>query len=165
MFAIRLLPIRWSARGHYRAPLRVASAGTRERRLVPEYDGWDAEIEASFIKRMGRARTSYDVRTGIAESALDLIGNTPMVRLSRLAKALGLTEAGVELLGKCEFFNAGGSVKDRVGLRMVQEAERDGTLSAGDTLIEPTSGNTGIGLCLAAAVKGYVVEFGLADAR
>lgn len=59
------------------------------------------------------------------------------------------------LVAKCEYFNAGGSVKDRIGLRMVEEAERDGTLKPGDTVIEPTSGNTGIGLALACAVKGY----------
>ncbi|XP_016403484.1 cystathionine beta-synthase-like, partial [Sinocyclocheilus rhinocerous] len=56
---------------------------------------------------------------------------------------------------KCEFFNSGGSVKDRISLRMVEDAERDGILKPGDTIIEPTSGNTGIGLALAAAVKGY----------
>jgi cystathionine beta-synthase len=59
------------------------------------------------------------------------------------------------LVAKCEYFNAGGSVKDRIGYRMVEEAERDGTLKPGDTVIEPTSGNTGIGLALACAVKNY----------
>jgi cystathionine beta-synthase len=59
------------------------------------------------------------------------------------------------LVAKCEYFNAGGSVKDRIGFRMIEEAERDGTLKPGDTVIEPTSGNTGIGLALACAVKNY----------
>ena len=58
-------------------------------------------------------------------------------------------------MAKCEFFNAGGSVKDRIALRMVEDAEKCGQLKSGDTIIEPTSGNTGIGLALAAAVKGY----------
>jgi cystathionine beta-synthase len=72
--------------------------------------------------------------------------------MDKIAKSEGLQ---CELLAKCEFFNAGGSVKDRIGLRMVEEAERDGRLKPGCTIIEPTSGNTGIGLALAAAVKGY----------
>ena len=59
------------------------------------------------------------------------------------------------LVAKCEYFNAGGSVKDRIALRMVEDAEKNGQLQPGDTIIEPTSGNTGIGLALAAAVKGY----------
>ncbi|XP_029416633.1 cystathionine beta-synthase isoform X2 [Nannospalax galili] len=80
------------------------------------------------------------------------IGNTPMVRINKIGKNAGLK---CELLAKCEFFNAGGSVKDRISLRMIEDAERAGTLKPGDTIIEPTSGNTGIGLALAAAVKGY----------
>ncbi|KAF9580767.1 hypothetical protein BGW38_002452 [Lunasporangiospora selenospora] len=88
----------------------------------------------------------------ILDTILDHIGNTPLVRLNKIAKADGLQ---CELLAKCEFFNAGGSVKDRIGKRMVEEAEKDGRLKPGCTIIEPTSGNTGIGLALAAAVKGY----------
>ena len=86
----------------------------------------------------------------IHDSVIDLVGGTPMVRLSRIGRGLP-----VELLGKCEFLNPGGSLKDRIGVRMVLEAERSGRIKPGDTLIEPTSGNTGIGLALAAAVKGY----------
>ena len=86
----------------------------------------------------------------ICEDVLEAIGNTPMVRMQQVGQ-----ETGCEFLGKCEFLNAGGSVKDRIGKRMVEEAERSGRIKPGDTLIEPTSGNTGIGMALAAAVKGY----------
>jgi cystathionine beta-synthase len=86
----------------------------------------------------------------ILDSILDAIGSTPMIRLNKIGK-----KTGCELLAKCEFLNAGGSVKDRIGRRMVEEAERSGRIKPGDTLIEPTSGNTGIGMALAAAVKGY----------
>ena len=81
---------------------------------------------------------------------LDLIGNTPVVRLQKLGAELGCT-----LLAKLEFMTPGGSNKDRIGLRMVEAAERDGKLARGGTIVEPTSGNTGVGLALAAAVKGY----------
>ncbi|KAM9253011.1 cystathionine beta-synthase-like [Dugong dugon] len=88
----------------------------------------------------------------ILPDILKEIGNTPMVRINKIGKNFGLK---CELLAKCEFFNPGGSVKDRISLRMIEDAERAGTLKLGDTIIEPTSGNTGIGLALAAAVKGY----------
>lgn len=88
----------------------------------------------------------------ILPTILEKIGHTPLVRINKIGKLHGLK---CELLAKCEFFNAGGSVKDRISLRMVEDAERDGLLKPGDTIIEPTSGNTGIGLALAAAVKGY----------
>lgn len=88
----------------------------------------------------------------ICDSILDAIGNTPLVRLTRISKIYGIE---CELLGKCEFLNPGGSVKDRIGHRMIEDAERTGQIQPGDTLIEPTSGNTGIGLALSAAVKGY----------
>ncbi|KAG0410234.1 hypothetical protein HPB47_012676, partial [Ixodes persulcatus] len=80
------------------------------------------------------------------------VGDTPMVRINKINKEYGLE---CELLAKCEFFNPGGSIKDRIGLRMVQEAERDGILRSGSVIIEPTSGNTGIGLAMAAAIRGY----------
>lgn len=83
-------------------------------------------------------------------SILDAIGNTPMVQINHMGQSTGCT-----FLAKCEFMNAGGSVKDRIGKRMVLEAERSGRIRPGDTLIEPTSGNTGIGMALAAAVRGY----------
>src|SRR3954470_1904034 len=86
------------------------------------------------------------------DSILDATGMTPMVRLARIGKTLP-----GELLGKCEFMNPGGSVKDRIGVRMLLDAERSGRIKPGDTLIEPTSGNTGIGIAMAAAVRGYRV--------
>lgn len=89
---------------------------------------------------------------GICNNVLDCIGNTPLVRINKIGHSEGLT---CDLLAKCEFFNAGGSVKDRIALRMVEDAEKAGLLKPGDVIIEPTSGNTGIGLALAAAVKGY----------
>jgi cysteine synthase A len=81
---------------------------------------------------------------------LRLIGNTPLVRINRLRP-----KGGAELWGKLEGLNPGGSVKDRIALSMVEEAERSGALKPGGTIIEPTSGNTGIGLAMVAAVKGY----------
>jgi cysteine synthase A len=89
-------------------------------------------------------------RTGIAGSVLELIGNTPMVRLSRVTPP-----GGAELLGKMESLNPGGSVKDRIAVAMIEAAEDAGLLKPGDTIVEPTSGNTGIGLAMVAAVKGY----------
>ncbi|KAE8151492.1 tryptophan synthase beta subunit-like PLP-dependent enzyme [Aspergillus avenaceus] len=86
------------------------------------------------------------------DSITEHIGNTPLVRLNRLPRSLGI-EATV--YAKLEYFNAGGSVKDRIALRMIEEAERSGRIKPGDILIEPTSGNTGIGLALVGAVKGY----------
>ncbi|KAK8083702.1 cystathionine beta-synthase [Apiospora saccharicola] len=87
-----------------------------------------------------------------ALSATELIGNTPLVRLNKIPQSLGLE---CEVYAKVELFNAGGSVKDRIALRMIEEAERSGRIKPGDTLIEPTSGNTGIGLALVGAIKGY----------
>ena len=81
---------------------------------------------------------------------LDTVGNTPIVKLNKIGQNLNCN-----LYGKCEFLNPGGSIKDRIGKHMIEEAEKDGKIKPGDTLIEPTSGNTGIGMALAAAVKGY----------
>jgi len=84
------------------------------------------------------------------KNILDTIKNTPTVRLNSIGKDLDC-----ELYAKCEFLNAGGSLKDRIGVRMIAEAEKEGRIKPGDTIIEATSGNTGIGLALACAVKGY----------
>ncbi|MBR3085938.1 MAG: cysteine synthase A [Kiritimatiellae bacterium] len=87
--------------------------------------------------------------SGIRNNITELVGNTPLVRINKLNKG------GAEVVVKVEYFNPGGSVKDRIALAMIEAAERDGTLKPGGTLIEPTSGNTGVGLALVAAVKGY----------
>lgn len=88
----------------------------------------------------------------IAKQMTDLIGKTPLVALNKYSAFRGLK---TPLVAKVEFFNPGGSVKDRIALGMVEAAEKDGTLKPGATIIEPTSGNTGVGLALVAAVKGY----------
>jgi cystathionine beta-synthase len=98
-----------------------------------------------------------------AESILDLIGNTPLVRLTRVTSELGPVERQPMILAKLELLNPGGSVKDRIGLPMIEAAERDGLLKPGGTIIEPTSGNTGHGLAIAAALKGYRCIFVMAD--
>jgi cystathionine beta-synthase len=91
-------------------------------------------------------------------TVLELIGETPVVRLQQIGFELGCT-----LLAKLEYLNPGGSTKDRIGLRMIETAEREGRLRPGGTIVEPTSGNTGVGLALAAAVKGYKMIFVLPD--
>src|SRR3990167_2908844 len=83
---------------------------------------------------------------------LAAVGKTPIVRLNRIGKDLSC-----ELYGKCEFLNPGGSVKDRIAVKMIEEAEETGKIKPGDTLIEATSGNTGIGFAMACAVKGYKI--------
>ena len=90
----------------------------------------------------------------IYNTITELIGKTPLVQLNKFAAK---REAKANIIAKVEFFNPGGSVKDRVGLAMIEDAERKGILKAGGTIIEPTSGNTGVGLSLVGAVKGYHV--------
>ena len=86
----------------------------------------------------------------IHKNILTTIGNTPIIKLNKIGSNLAC-----QLYAKCEYFNPGGSIKDRIGWKMVEDAEKNGTIKPGDTLIEPTSGNTGQGIALAAAVKGY----------
>ena len=93
----------------------------------------------------------------VHDSLVELVGNTPLVRLRRVTRALGAGAPAV--LAKVEYFNPGGSVKDRIALRMVEAAERSGQLRPGGTIIEPTSGNTGVGLAIVAAEKGYRCVF------
>lgn len=97
------------------------------------------------------ARTEYP-------TVLELVGRTPIVRLERLSR-----DVPGELLAKLEYLNPGGSVKDRIGLAMIEEAEREGKLRPGGTIVEPTSGNTGVGLAIAAALRGYRCIFVMPD--
>ena len=97
----------------------------------------------------------------VKRSALDLIGKTPIIELGRYAKVAGIKN--VNLWGKLEYLNPAGSVKDRIALAMIEDAEKKGLLKPGATIIEPTSGNTGIGLAAVAAVKGYRALFTLPD--
>jgi cystathionine beta-synthase len=91
-------------------------------------------------------------------TVLELVGATPIVRLEKLSPP-----GGAEIVAKLEYLNPGGSVKDRIGLPMIEAAERDGRLKAGGTIVEPTSGNTGVGLAIAAAIKGYRCIFVMPD--
>jgi cysteine synthase A len=94
----------------------------------------------------------------VAHSALELVGHTPVVRLNRMPP-----KDGAEVWAKLENYNPGGSVKDRICLAMVEKAEQDGRVKPGDTIVEPTSGNTGIGLALVCAVKGYNLVLTMPD--
>ena len=91
---------------------------------------------------------------------LGLVGNTPMVKINRLAEQQGIK---AQIFAKMENLNPGFSVKDRIGISMIEAAEKDGTLKPGGTIVEATSGNTGIGLAMAAAVKGYKCVFVLTE--
>ena len=94
----------------------------------------------------------------VHENLLELIGDTPLVRLGHIAPP-----GGAQLLAKVEYLNPGGSVKDRIAVRMVETAERSGALQPGGTIVEPTSGNTGVGLAIVAALKGYRCVFVMPD--
>ena len=99
--------------------------------------------------------------SNIKKSVTELIGNTPLLELERYSKAAGVT--GAKILAKLEYLNPAGSVKDRVALAMIEDAEKKGVLKEGSTIIEPTSGNTGIGLAAIAAAKGYRAILTLPD--
>src|SRR5580698_9267255 len=91
----------------------------------------------------------------VHDSLVELVGNTPLLRLQRVTKQLGAPGPGPAVLAKVEYFNPGGSVKDRIALAMIEAAEAAGELRPGGTIVEPTSGNTGVGLAIVAAQKGY----------
>lgn len=99
-------------------------------------------------------REVRDYQKLIKDDITDCVGNTPMVRINNITKKDGIK---CEILAKCEFLNPGGSVKDRIGRRMLLDAFNSGRIKEGDVLIEPTSGNTGIGLSVAAAAKGMKI--------
>jgi len=117
-------------------------------RITYENNGSNLEFFAMATPESARAA----FRGQIYDSITDTVGATPLVRLSRFAKA---RDVEAEIIGKCEFFNPLASVKDRIGLSMVEAAEADGRLKPGATLVEPTSGNTGIALAFVCAAKGY----------
>ena len=98
------------------------------------------------------AISDEEAKAMLLDNILQAIGKTPSVKLHRVGK-----ELACDLYGKCEFLSPGGSIKDRIAVAMITSAERQGKIKPGDTLIEPTSGNTGIGIALAGAVKGYHV--------
>ena len=110
-----------------------------------------AEAAAARMSQHERHRRPY-------ESVLDTMGWTPLIRLNRVTRGIR-----TPVYGKAEFFNPGGSVKDRIGLPIIERAERDGTLKPGGTIVEGTSGNTGVGLAIAAALKGYHCIFTMPD--
>nr|XP_023017435.1 cystathionine beta-synthase-like [Leptinotarsa decemlineata] len=117
----------------------------------------DKKSACTWHKNANRQSTPHSTKdwkrtSKILPNALAAIGNTPMIKLNKIPQAEGLK---CEVYVKCEFLNPGGSVKDRIAFRVVEDAERQGLLKPGSTIIEPTSGNTGIGLAMAAAVKGY----------
>lgn len=103
----------------------------------------------AFSLSLGRHRRDYSARTMIYDNILGTIGRTPVVRIQRLAPA------GVTMYVKCEFFNPLGSVKDRLAIGIIEDAERRGELKPGQTVVEATSGNTGIALAMVCAAKGY----------
>ncbi|KAF4688798.1 hypothetical protein FOZ60_002387 [Perkinsus olseni] len=146
------------------SPLNTSSSSanstTQKPMVFPDYNGlqkctWKVGDGLDNCPHHVFGRTSKSSSAGsgrVVSSALELVGRTPMIKLERIMKEFDLP---CELWAKAEYFNPGGSVKDRIALRMIEAAEEEGRIRPGDTLIEPTSGNTGTGLCLAAAIKGY----------
>jgi cysteine synthase A len=109
---------------------------------------------------LAREESAIEFRGRVYDSIVDTIGATPLVRLRRLTDQEGI---GAEIFGKCEFFNPLASVKDRIAVSMIEAAERDGRLRPGTVVVEPTSGNTGIGLAFVCAAKGYRVILVMPD--
>ncbi len=116
------------------------------------------EQRRSETVNVNGATGGVDGMPGVRPSILETIGWTPIVKLNKVARGLPC-----HLLAKCEFFNPGGSVKDRIGISMIEDAEQTGRLKPGGTVVEGTSGNTGVGLAIAAAIKGYKTVFVMPD--
>ena len=129
-----------------------------EEELGTGHDEEHSGCEHGETHERGHRPYRYRQMAGDYPTVLDLVGSTPLVRLQRLTRDVQPT-----LLAKLEYLNPGGSVKDRIGLRMIEQAERDGKLQPGGTIVEPTSGNTGVGLAIAAALKGYRCVFVMPD--
>lgn len=108
--------------------------------------------EGMNLEKCPHAQDSRDFSKKIKDDITECVGNTPLVRVNNITRDEGIK---CELLAKCEFLNPGGSVKDRVGRRMIVDAIKEGRIKQGDILIEPTSGNTGVGLSVTAAAKGF----------
>ncbi len=118
------------------------------------------DYETTEIKNADRIEFVFYMGGGaLFENVLDLVGNTPMVRLKKIVPA-----TSAQVLAKLEMFNPGGSVKDRIALNMIEQAEKKGLLKKGSVIVEPTSGNTGIGLAVVGAVKGYRVILTMPEA-
>ncbi|GMT07357.1 hypothetical protein PENTCL1PPCAC_29531, partial [Pristionchus entomophagus] len=113
---------------------------------------WEKDEKEHWSKCTYKFKPYRNERPGVLSNVLDAVGNTPLVRLNTVPKMHGVE---AQIYVKCEYMNSGGSIKDRIACRMIELAESAGILKPGMTIIEPTSGNTGIGLALAAAVKGY----------
>lgn len=125
--------------------------------LVPKGLGMSTSRSSVAEQNLARA-TSNGNGAGIRSNVIDAIGSTPLVRLNSVTRGIR-----TPVVAKLEMLNPGGSVKDRIGIRMVEEAEERGWLLPGGTIVEPTSGNTGVGLAMAAAVKGYSCVFVMPD--
>ncbi|MGI8534392.1 MAG: pyridoxal-phosphate dependent enzyme, partial [Candidatus Limnocylindrales bacterium] len=142
----------------------VLALGYGDARRLGETIGHLASALLSTERASRAAHRSYTRRPmQYVDSILDLVGETPLVRLARVTLALGPPDRQPLMLAKLEMLNPGGSVKDRIGLPMIQAAERAGRLRPGATIIEPTSGNTGHGLAIVAALRGYRCIFVMAD--
>src|SRR5215211_1430556 len=143
-----------SARVHPPPPAAVAGGGGQsgKRDFTFPCPGTPIRTRCSGSILVEAMKTASETTTDVKDSILDAVGNTPLIRLSRLGKDLT-----PELVAKVEAMNPGGSIKDRAAIALIEAAERDGKLKPGGTVVEPTSGNTGAGLAMAAALKGYRV--------